>query len=364
MKSNQVKTQNQVQYVDDFLEYGKVAIGSLLLESGELLENVELAYERVGPRHAPAILVCHALTGNHVTVGTKESPGWWRGLIGPEEYVDTQKVQVITMNVLGGCNGSTGPATINPITQLRYRMDFPNITIRDMVRAQFSALEQLGINKLKAVIGGSLGGMQVYEWGILYPEFMQTLIILAATPYLSDYGIAFNGIGSQAIKTDLNWENGNYLDNTDLAGLQVARMVGMVTYRSPKMFNDRFKRKCEDNQNPQYQVEDYLKYQGEKLAKRFDANSYLYLLQAMNQHDIGLNRDGWQGAIRHIQANVIGIGFKGDLLYPPDEIHQVVRELNSQGKKAFFHEVNTAYGHDGFLVEYEKWGPIIRKVIG
>lgn len=345
----------------DFLEYGTASLGPLLLESGELLGDVELAYERVGPRQAPVILVCHALTGNHQAVGTEENPGWWRGLIGPNCYIDTKKFQVIAFNVLGGCSGSTGPTSRNPKTGDSYKMEFPNITVRDMVHTQYAALQRLGITEIKTVIGGSLGGMQVYEWGILYPDFMKSLIVLAATPAFSDYGIAFNGIGIQAIKSDPEWKGGNYQPGTILGGLKVARMAGMVTYRTAKLFDHRFQRKRADEKL--FAVESYLNYQGEKLAKRFDANSYLYLLQAMNQHDIGEKRNGWKEALRHIQAKVIGIGFKGDLLYPPEVIQSVVDELTSIGKNALFYEVDTAFGHDGFLVEYDKWGTIIKQAV-
>lgn len=338
-----------------------VMLPELTLESGIVLKDVEIAYERAGINETPVILLCHALTGNQEAVGTEENPGWWQGLVGPNGFIDTEKFQVITFNILGGCSGSTGPASINPQTGRPYKSHFPNITVRDVVNSQFLALRQLGITEVDAVIGGSLGGMQVYEWGVLYPNFMSTLIVLAATPYLSDYAIAYNAVARQAIVTDPGWNNGSYEDGAIIKGLQVARMIGMITYRTAKMFNSRFQRRI-NNQNV-YQIQSYLTYQGEKLSQRFDANSYLCLLGMMDQHDIGWQRNGWKNAIKSIKAKVVVFGFKGDLLYPSDQIRIVTEELVNQGKEADFHEISTEFGHDGFLVEYEKWGLKIKSVI-
>jgi homoserine O-acetyltransferase/O-succinyltransferase len=342
-------------------EYGVILLPELILDSGEVLLDVEMAYERVGVNDAPVILVCHALTGNQEAVGTDENPGWWSGLVGLEGYIDTDKFQVITFNILGGCSGSTGPASINPRTERPYMGNFPNITIRDVVHSQFLALRQLGINEVHAVIGGSLGGMQVYEWGIIFPDFMKLLIVLAATPYLSDYAIAYNAVGRQSIVSDPEWKNGSYDNGAILKGLQVARMLGMITYRSANMFNLRFQR-SKDERNV-YEIESYLTYQGEKLSQRFDANSYLCLLSMMDKHDIGWERNGWLNALTTIKAKVVAFGFTGDLLYPSDQIRWVTEELVTQGKEAVFHEISTEYGHDGFLVEYEKWGMKIKDVI-
>lgn len=337
---------------------GTIDIGPLKLESGKVLDNVSLRYERVGNTNLPVILICHALTGNHCAVGTEQDPGWWRGFIGADSPVDLQQYQVITFNVLGGCSGSTGPASIQA-GKRKYKLDFPFISVRDMVHAQHKALVKLGISHLRAVIGGSLGGMQTLEWSLLYPAFMEQVFVLAATPALSDYGVAFNRIGIHAIEQDPRWKNGNYTDSSDVKGFEVARMVGLVTYRSPSLFTQRFLREEKDIENgekPYYQVESYLRYQGEKIAKRFDPNSYLYLLYAMNGHDIGRNRGGIEKAANQIQAEVIGVGFTGDLLYPPGEIKTFIQSTS----RGYFHEVETAFGHDGFLVEYEKWGSIIR----
>ncbi|WKA54202.1 homoserine O-acetyltransferase MetX [Planococcus shixiaomingii] len=317
-----------------------VSIGSFTLESNHTLHDVTLAYERCGERDAPAILVCHALTGDQYSVGTEEKPGWWAGLIGPGKAVDTNRFQVITFNILGGCNGSTGPQSIDPETGEPYRASFPLLTIRDMVQAEHAALQKLGINHLAAVIGGSLGGMKTLEWGHLYPDFVDTIFPLAVTPAYSDYGIAFNHIGIQAIEGDSNFNGGNYIDSTQLNGFRIARMAGMVTYRSSEMFNGRFGR---DHNGKQFDVESYLTYQGEKLAKRFDANSYVTLLKAMNTHDVREVK---------VETEILSLSFTNDLLYPQELMVPWLKEL----PKASWELVETDFGHDGFLVEFEKWG--------
>lgn len=333
-----------------------ISFGPLLLSSGEVINELTLQYERVGPIDAPVILVCHALTGNHVTVGTMESPGWWHGLIGKEKYVDTEKFQVITFNVLGGCDGSLGPASINPKTNESYRTNFPSITIRDMVHAQYKALQRLEINKLVAVVGGSLGGMQVLEWGILYPTMMEKLIVLAATPFFSDYGIAFNHIALSAIQNDPHWNDGFYHEAQSIKGLEVARMIGMVTYRSSSLFTERFER---SKVNSDYEVTSYLNYQGQKLVQRFDPNSYIYLLRAMNGHDIGESRGGWQQACQNFKRPLLAISFANDLIYEPP----FIKSLTDNVPNSCYYHVQTKFGHDGFLTEFDKWGEKVQSFI-
>jgi homoserine O-acetyltransferase/O-succinyltransferase len=335
-----------------YREINKIEIGPLLLECGETLPSVTMQYEKVGPENAPVILVCHALTGNHLTVGSEDVPGWWSGLIGYEKTINTTTYQVITFNVLGGCDGSTGPTSINPETKEPYRTDFPPISIRDMVQAQFLALQKLQVRKLFAVIGGSLGGMQALEWGLLYPDFVKKLVVLAVTPTLSDYGIAYNHIAEQAIKRDPAWSNGYYATNLPLQGLEIARMVGMVTYRSSDLFSERFGReKTED----EFTVNSYLDYQGKKLVNRFDPNSYLYLLQAMDTHDIGRNRGGWKNACKNFHCPILFISFANDLIYEP----KVIAEFAEHTPNSTYHHVQTTFGHDGFLTEFEKWSWVI-----
>lgn len=330
----------------------EVKIGPMVLTSGEILEEVTLRYEISGPVGAPVILICHALTGNHLAIGNKTNPGWWSRLIGEGKHIDTNNYQVLTFNVLGGCDGSTGPATINKKTNQPYRISFPPISIRDMVHAQQLALEIMGINHLAAVIGGSLGGMQAMEWGLLYPTKMNKLIILASTPYFSDFGIAFNHIAETAIKQDPEWKNGLYESNLSLRGLEISRMIGMVTYRSSTLFNERFARKSSQQQ---YDISAYLDYQGKKLTERFDANSYLTLLQAMNHHDIGKGRVNWIQAAQQIETPLLAISYDKDLIFEPPLMKQFAEEVAN----GCYYHVKTDFGHDGFLTEFEKWGEIV-----
>lgn len=322
-----------------------VSIGQLTLESTEILPEVELAYEHVGNTSGPAILVCHALTGDQYAVGTADSPGWWAGLIGPGKAVDTEVFQVITFNVLGGCNGSTGPLSANPETGEPYRAAFPELTIRDMVKAERKALEALGIERLAAVIGGSLGGMKTLEWARLYPDFLDTAVALAVTPYYADYGVAFNHIGIQAIENDPEFNGGNYDQKARLKGFEIARMAGMVTYRSGKLFNQRFSR---SHTGVAFEVQSYLDYQGRKLAGRFDPNSYLVLLKAMNTHDV-------EDAV--LSTKLLAISYSHDLLYPGE----LMSSWAENQPHADWKIVDTDFGHDGFLVEFEKWGHHIRE---
>lgn len=324
-----------------------VAIGDLELESGAVLRKVELAYERSGNPDGQTILICHALTGDQFAVGSDECPGWWSGLAGPGKVIDTESFQVISFNVLGGCSGSTGPLSVNPGTGSPYRSDFPLLTIRDMVRAEYKALLKLGINGVKAVIGGSLGGMKALEWGALYPDFTGAIAPLAVTPSFSSYALAFNHLSIQAIEGDPDFKNGYYTGSSDFRGFHIARMAGMISYRSGKMFNDRFGRS--ENEHS-FEVQSYLDYQGEKLAQRFDANSYLILLKAMNSHDLGE---------RQVKVPIFSLLYTYDLLYPAEEM---IPWLASQ-PRADWKIVETDFGHDGFLVEFEKWGGFIRQFL-
>lgn len=326
-----------------------VCCGPLLLSSGEILPEVQLTYERTGPIDAPVVLVCHALTGHAETVGTDEVPGWWNGLISKDGFIDTNEFQVITFNVLGGCNGSTGPLSIDPSTNEPYRNNFPKISIQDMVQAQKQALEVLGIEQVHTIIGGSLGGMQALEWGLMYPSFMDKLIVLAATPYLTDYGIAYNHIARTAITSDPNFNNGLYENMSDLKGFEIARMIGMVSYRSPELFAKRFERK---QRKSLYEVSSYLNHQGEKLLHRFDANSYLRLLNAMDDHDIRRHGSRLEEIAQSFKSPILLISYDKDLIFEPELIESFANLID---KSTYLH-VETDFGHDGFLTEYTKWG--------
>lgn len=341
---------------------GKVRIGEFALESGRVITDAELAFEKTGNASGPVILLCHALTGNQYAFGSEEDPGWWRGLIGPGQYIDTNQFQVITFNVLGGCSGSTGPTKTDPETGEPYGKTFPFVTVRDMVRAQRQALGILGVPRLFAVLGGSLGGMQALEWAVQFPYFLEKVFVFAATPYLSDYGVAFNRLALHAIESDPVYKSGNYDSSEELKGLEIARMAGLLTYRQPKLFNERFNREVkatDDEGKPFFQVDSYLTYQGEKLTKRFNIDSYVSLLYAMNAHDIGDKLGGWERAASQIQAEVHAFGYEGDLLYPPEAIEDFVKHT----RFGTYYSIQTDFGHDGFLVEFEKWGPYVKEAL-
>ncbi|MDQ0254633.1 homoserine O-acetyltransferase [Evansella vedderi] len=357
-----VKQLNQVKT-------GTVTLPVFTLESGIQLKDVTLAYEWAGPEVGDPILVCHALTGNQHTVGTEEEPGWWRGLINYSGYVDLYEQPVITFNVLGGCNGSTGPLSINPASDQPYRTELPFISVRDMVKAQKEALNILGIQKLKGVIGGSLGGMQALEWAVTFPEMVEKLIVMAATSSLSDYGMSYNAIARKAIMDDPNWNEGNYTDHSfPTSGLSLARMIGMITYRSDQLFNQRFHREKKDewgtkHKEVAYQVESYLLYQGDKFTKRFDPNSYLYLLKAMDNHDIEAGRNTLEKTLSSFQKEVYLISYKGDLLYPPADMERLAEAWEIAGAQVNYKEVDTIFGHDGFLTEFDKWGAFVHEAL-
>lgn len=340
---------------ETLVETGIINIGQLTLASGVVLDQVHLAYEWARKENAPTVLVCHALTGNERTIGTEEQRGWWSGLIGSGKSVDTEKYSVITFNVLGGCNGSTGPTALNPNTKAAYKTSFPEITIRDMVRAERKALTALEINHVHTIIGGSLGGMRVLEWGVMYPDDMDLLIPIAVTPSLSAYGIAFNYIGLHAIENDEGYAKGNYEKASNVKGFETARIAGMVTYRSDQLFNGRFARNTSDE--GRYEVESYLDHMGKKILGHFDPNSYCTLLRALNTHDIGRGRGGITEAAKKIKAKTVLLGFTHDLVYPPETI----RAFASLVPNASFCLINTKFGHDGFLTEFDKWGLLIRQ---
>lgn len=347
-------------------------IDELTLESGNQLRNVKIAYETYGTLNKEknnAIFVCHALTGNAHVVGDDETPGWWEGLIGPGRYIDTDKYFVICSNVLGGCSGTTGPTDLNCEKGTPYGGDFPVVTVRDMVHVQYLLVKHLGIEKLFSIVGGSMGGMQVMEWAVMYPDMAYSILPIATCARLSAVAIAYNDVGRQAILSDPNWNNGHYYpDLGPVNGLSIARMLGMITYRTAELFEQRFGRRLQDDTaltefDSTFQIEGYLRYQGAKLVERFDANSYLYLLKAMDTHDIGRGRGGIEKALEKVQARILSIAISGDLLYPADHQEQLIHILRKQGKNVEYHYIESIYGHDGFLVEFAKLGPIVREFI-
>lgn len=338
------------------------------LESGKLFGPVKLVYETYGKLNEKkdnAILICHALTGNAHVAGTSEndgSTGWWDPIIGPGRPFDTDKYFLICSNIIGGCSGSTGPSSINPETKKPYAMSFPTITIKDMVYTQKKLItEHFNLNHLNAVVGGSIGGMQALQWGIDYPDFMDGLVIIAATSKLSPQAIGFNKVGRHAIMIDPKWNNGNYYgDEHLLDGLALARMVAHITYLSDEAMQIKFGRKQTDitehfDFGEKFEVESYLDYQGYKFIKRFDANSYLYLSKAMDLFDISRYSENLEEALNKIDAKKIFImSFTSDWLFPAYQSKEMYDILKAQNKDVTYHEINSYHGHDSFLIEYDK----------
>jgi len=345
------------------------------LECGKFLGPIKLVYETYGTLNedkSNVILICHALTGNAHVAGKSENgdTGWWDPIIGKNRPLDTDKYFIICSNILGGCSGSTGPSSINPKTNKPYAMDFPTITMKDMVNAQKTLLElHFEINHVKAIIGGSIGGMQVLQWGVDYPEFADGLIAIAATSKLSPQAIAFNKIGRHAIMIDPKWNKGNYYSNEVLEGLALARMVAHITYLSDEAMQIKFGRKHQNNSemydfDEKFEVENYLDHQGYKFIKRFDANSYLYLSKSMDLFDISREYGSLKDALSRLAAkNIMIISFNSDWLFPPYYSKEMADILKGLGKNIEYFEISSYHGHDSFLIEYEKINPIIQNFI-
>jgi homoserine O-acetyltransferase len=339
----------------------------LELDSGVLLSPVDVAYEAYGTLAddgSNAILICHALTGDQYVASPHPltgKSGWWANLVGPDKLIDTNKYYVVCANVLGGCLGTTGPASINPATNKAWAIDFPVITIRDMVKVQAALIDALGIEKLLMVIGGSMGGMQVLEWLTTFPERLHSAIMLATAAKHTAQNIAFHEVGRQSIMADPNWQSGQYLE-TDIApkkGLSVARMTAHITYLSEDALTNKFGRNLQERDNvtfgfdADFQVESYLRHQGSTFVDRFDANSYLYITRAMDYLDIpgrfsGRLADAFAGA-SHVRCCVIS--FTSDWLYPTIENKRIVHALNASGVPVSFAEIESPHGHDAFLLK-------------
>lgn len=341
----------------------------MVLQSGEKLGPITLAYETYGRLNADrnnAVLIAHALSGDAHAAGrhkkTDRKPGWWDFMIGPGKPFDTDKYFVICSNVIGGCKGSTGPSSINPKTQKPYNLSFPVVTIGDMVKAQKELMHHLGIQSLLSVAGGSMGGMQVLEWAISYPDFVKSALPIATTSRFSAQAIAFDEVGRQAIFADDNWENGSYLDKgvTPDKGLSVARMLAHITYLSEEGMHLKFGRKLRQKERYGYdfdldfEVESYLRYQGQSFIKRFDANTYLYITKAIDYFDLVLEHGSLQKAFEHVTARYLLISFTSDWLFPTSDSKAIVRALKINQKNVSFCEIPSAYGHDAFLIEGDK----------
>ncbi len=335
----------------------------LILESGDVLPSVTVAYETYGKLNrdaSNAILICHALSGDAHIAGYHESderPGWWDTVIGPGKAFDTDRYFVICSNVIGGCKGSTGPLSINPATRLPYGASFPVITISDMVNAQKLLVDHLGIRRLYAVVGGSMGGMQALQWTVSYPEAMKKAIVIAATGYSTPQQIAFNEVGRKAIISDPDWNNGDYYGKIlPTHGLALARMVGHITYLSNESMHEKFGRGLQSKDRvgfsfaTDFKVESYLHHQGDTFTKRFDANSYLYITKAIDYFDLtadGSLAKGLAGA----KAAFLVISVSSDWLYPPCQSQEIVSALTANEREVHYSEIRSNYGHDAFLLE-------------
>ena len=337
----------------------------LILDSGKSLDKIEIAYQTYGKLNSDksnAILVCHALTGDQFPAEKNpitKKKGWWDLMIGPGKTVDTEKYFVICSNVLGGCVGTTGPNEINPKTNKIYGIDFPTITIQDMVKVQKILIDELKIEKLLSVIGGSMGSMQVLQWAASYPESLRSIISIAGALKHSAQNIAFDEAGRQSIMLDPNWKKGNYLseDTKPENGLSVARMIAHITYLSDAAFQKKFGRNLQEKKDLSFgfdidfQVESYLRYQGKSFVDRFDANSYLYMTRAMDYFDVSEQMIKNKKSIISNKIRFLVVSFTSDWLFPTKESRGIVSLLNSIGSLVSSAEVVSDRGHDSFLLD-------------
>jgi homoserine O-acetyltransferase len=372
------------------------------LDSGQELYPIRVAYETYGSLSSQrdnVILVCHALSGDAHAAGFSATPaaestrdgfaatdrdgtsgkalGWWDGMIGPGKAFDTNRYFVISTNLLGGCRGTTGPSSPDPATGRPYGSDFPVITVADMVRTERAFLDALGIDRLAAVAGGSLGGMQAFEWSILYPEKVDAVLAIASTHALHPQGMAWNAIARESILRDPAWQDGHYYGTgaAPEAGLGVARMVGHVTYLSGEALDRKFGRRLQDPKadgdlrytitEPEFQVESYLRHQASSFVRRFDANTYLYTSRALTYFDLA--RQHGHGsltqALKGVAARTLLIAFSSDWLYPPSGSEEIAAALRSLGKPVEFEVIDAPYGHDCFLLEEARQTPIIQRFL-
>jgi homoserine O-acetyltransferase len=366
------------------------------LDCGRRLNAVRIAYETYGalsPRRDNVVMVCHALSGDAHAAGFSKAAagestrdgfgaedrdgaagkglGWWDGMIGPGKGFDTDRYFVISTNLLGGCRGTTGPSSLDPETGRPYGSDFPVITVADMVRTQRAFLDAFGIERLAAVAGGSLGGMQAFEWAIRYPDEVGAVVAIASTHALHPQGVAWNAIARDAIMRDPAWQGGDYYGtgHTPEAGMGVARMIGHITYLSAPALHDKFGRRLQFAEDirytvtePEFEVESYLRHQADSFVKRFDANTYLYTSRALTYFDLA--RQYGSGSLTHalegVSARTLLIAFSSDWLYPPSGSQELEAALRAVGKRVELHVINAPYGHDCFLLEEARQTPIIR----
>jgi homoserine O-acetyltransferase/O-succinyltransferase len=373
--------------------------GRVTLDSGRTLHSVRVAYETYGtlsPSRDNVILVCHALSGDAHAAGFSKKGdatatrdgfraderdagkgrglGWWDGMIGPGKAFDTDRFFVVSTNLLGGCRGTTGPSSTNPETGRPYGSDFPVITVADMVRTQRAFLRELGITRLAAVAGGSLGGMQALEWAVLYPDQVDAIIPIASTHALHAQGVAWNAIARNAITADPDWQGGHYYGtgHAPNAGMGVARMLGHITYLSAGALGTKFGRRLQSGGDiryeltrPEFEVESYLRYQADAFVKRFDANTYLYMSRALSYFDLArqYGKGRLADALRNVSARTLLIAFSSDWLYPPSGSQDIADALRAVGADVELRIIEAPYGHDCFLLEEARQTPMIREFL-
>jgi len=371
----------------------------LALDCGRTLHPVRIAYETYGtlsPARDNVILVCHALSGDAHAAGFAKTPppestrdgfgaedrdgtagrglGWWDGMIGPGKAFDTDRFFVVSTNLLGGCRGTTGPSSTNPATGNPYGSDFPVITVADMVRAERAFLSEIGIARLAAIAGGSLGGMQALEWAVLYPDQVDAIVVIASTAALQPQGVAWNAIARNAIMADPAWQGGHYYGTgrAPNGGMGVARMVGHITYLSAKSVADKFGRRLQFADDirytltePEFEVESYLRHQADTFVRRFDANTYLYTSRALTYFDLARQYGGGSlaAALRNVSGRTLLIAFSSDWLYPPSGSAEIADALRAVGKDVEFHVIEAPYGHDCFLLEEARQTPMIQRFL-
>lgn len=343
------------------------------LDSGKKFGPITVAYETYGKLNeekSNAILLCHALSGGAHAAGWHEGdekPGWWENMIGPGRTLDTEKYFVICSNVLGGCKGTTGPASINPETEEPYGLDFPVVTIGDMVKVQKKLINHLGIDQLLAVIGGSMGGSQSLEWAVRYPDSLKFCIPLATSSKSYPQQIAFNEVRRQAVMSDPNWNEGNYYNGEPpKKGLSLARMIGHITFLSEESMKKKFGRRLQDKDDygfeftTEFEVESYLHYKGGTFVEEFDANSYLYLTRALDYFDLTKGGDKTlTETFKDVKAKFLVVSISSDWLYPPYQSKEIVRALKANDVDATYSEIRSSYGHDAFLIEHGQLNHII-----
>jgi len=347
----------------------------LTLDCGRELSQYDLVYETYGELNANrdnAILICHALSGDQHAAGylsmEDRKPGWWDAAIGPGKPIDTNRFHVVCLNNLGGCKGSTGPSTVNPATGTPWGPDFPIVTVRDWVNSQARLADALGIKQWAAVIGGSLGGMQVLQWAIDYPDRLRHAVVIAAAPNLTAQNIAFNEVVRQALRSDPDFHDGRYYEHNVVPaqGLKIARMLGHITYLSDDAMRKKFGRELREGKisfgfDVEFQVESYLRYQGESFVDRFDANTYLLMTKALDYFDPAAEHDGdLSAALEKVEAKFLVVSFTSDWRFSPERSREIVKALLDGDKTVSYTEVEAHQGHDAFLIPIPHYFDVFR----